>query len=272
VHTCRQPFGSVVALAAALLAACAASPPAPPSAAPATDVRQVLAPSGKLRVGLYAGSPTSIVRDGAGERGVGFELGREFARRLGVPFEPVVFPRNADVQDAVKGGRVDVTFTNATPARAKDMDFTQPFLEVEQGFLVPANSPIRGIAEVDRPGVRVGVSEGSSSEATLAKQFSAATIVRTSTLQAASAMLASGALAAFATNKAILNELSDSLPGSRILDGGFGREQFAAGIPKGREAGMPFARQFIDDAKSEGLVAGATRRAGVRGTTVPATP
>jgi polar amino acid transport system substrate-binding protein len=257
----------IVLVAAALLAACA-----PVAFAPDANVRQTLAPSGKLRVGLYTGSPTSIVRDGSGERGVGFELGRELARRLGIPFEPVVFPRNADVLDAVNGGRVDVTFTNATPARAKDMDFTQPFLEVEQGYLVPEGSTIRAIADVDRTGMRVGVSEGSSSEATLSKLLASAKVLRVPTLKAASEMLANGQLDAFATNKAILNELADSLPGSRILDGGFGREQFAAGIPKGREMGMPFARQFIADAKSEGLVAEAAKRAGLRGATVPAGP
>ena len=125
------------AIIAALLAGCASNAVNP-------EARQVLAPSGKLRVGLYPGSPTSIIRDAAtGEsKGVGFDLGKEMANRLGVPFEPVVFPKNAEVLAAVKSAKVDVVFTNATASRAKDMDFTPPFLDVEKGFLVPPGSKL----------------------------------------------------------------------------------------------------------------------------------
>ncbi len=92
----------------------------------AAAVRQALAPGGKLRVGVYPGSPTSMIRDRAsGEtKGLAYELGQEFARRLNIPFEPVEFTQIADVLDALKRGAVDFTVTNASPARAKDVDFT----------------------------------------------------------------------------------------------------------------------------------------------------
>src|SRR5258705_273792 len=74
----------------------------------ATDVepRLILAPSGVLRAGLYPGTPTSILPDaGSGEpRGVGYDLGKELARRLGVPYEPIVFAKNAEVLAARNGG------------------------------------------------------------------------------------------------------------------------------------------------------------------------
>jgi polar amino acid transport system substrate-binding protein len=62
---------------------------------PTPEARQALAPTGKLRVGLFRENPLSAVRDSAsGEmKGVGFDLGKEFARRMGVPFEPVVYPK-----------------------------------------------------------------------------------------------------------------------------------------------------------------------------------
>src|SRR6476660_9124176 len=77
------------------------------------DPRLILAPSGTWRAGLYQGTPTSILPDaGSGEpRGVGYDLGKELARRLGVPYEPVVFAKNAEVLAAVKTGEVDVAFT-----------------------------------------------------------------------------------------------------------------------------------------------------------------
>jgi len=82
-------------------------------------------------------------------------------------------------------------------------------------------------------------------------------------------MLAEGSLDAFATNKAILHELSDSVPGSRVLAGAYGRESFAIGIPKGREQALPWLGRFVDDAKARGQVTRAVERAGLRGTTPP---
>jgi polar amino acid transport system substrate-binding protein len=82
-------------------------------------------------------------------------------------------------------------------------------------------------------------------------------------------MLKSGELEGFATNKAILYELYDRLPGATVLDGAWGYEKFAAGIPKGREDGLPLLNQFLSEAQQNGQVANAVERAGVRGTVPP---
>jgi polar amino acid transport system substrate-binding protein len=263
-----------IALAAGLLTGCAGTPGQPAagtSLQASAEVRQALAPSGKLRVAVYVGSPTSYVPAAAGgePRGVGYELGRELARRLGVPFEPVVFPKNAESLESVKRGQTDITFTNATAERAREMDFSQPFLDVERGFLVPPGSPVRRQEELDRPGARIGASIGSTTQATLNAQFKNMQIVLAPTLKAAVDMLAAGKLDAFATNKAILYEMSDSLPGSRVLEGQWGFEHFGAGIPKGRPAGQPYVRRFIEEVKADGSVARAVQHAGVRGTVAP---
>lgn len=176
-----------------------------------------------------------------------------------------MFQKNAEVLAAGKSGAVDIVFTNATPARMKDFDFSPPVLQVEQGYLVPAGSTFRTTADVDRAGARIGVSEGSTSEATLSRELRAAVVVRTPSLKAAVDMLAAGKLEAFATNKATLFEMSDELPGSRVLAGRWGLESFAIGIPKGREAALPLVAGFVHNAKSEGLVARAIERAGLRG-------
>jgi len=129
---------------------------------------KVLAPTGKLRAALYPGTPTSILDVNEVEpRGVGFELGRALARRIGIPFEPRVFSKNAEVLEAIRTGDGDVAFTNASPARQREMNFGSSFLIIELGYLVPSGSKITNSAEVDNTGVRVGVTAGSTSEATL---------------------------------------------------------------------------------------------------------
>lgn len=250
---------------AIVLAGCASAPAVPEPAS-----RRALAPTGKLRVAVYPGSPTSMVKDASGEaRGVAWDLGRALAARLGVPFEPVVFPRTAEVIAGLKAGKADLTVTNATPARAKDLDFAAPLFAIEQGFLVPAGSKLARADDVDRPGIRVGVTAGSTTEGILARRTKRLTLVPAATLKDAAEMLQSGRIDAYATNKAILAELSDRLPGSRILEGRFGVEQLALGIPKGRDAAaLAFLRRFSEQARADGSVARAIERAGVRGTTL----
>ena len=52
-----------------------------PAVAVDLEPKQILAPSGKLRVGLYPGTPTSILESASeGPRGVGYDLGKELAR------------------------------------------------------------------------------------------------------------------------------------------------------------------------------------------------
>lgn len=260
-------FRWVLALAVpAWLAGCAMQSPAVDPAAVAA-----LAPTGKLRVAVYRGSPTSLVRDAAtGEtKGVALDLGRAMAAKLGVPFELAEFPNNAEALEAVKAARADFAFTNATPARAMDMDFSPPLLGVEQGYLAPAGSALANAGAVDRPGVRIGVSRASSSERELKGLLKAATLVPVGSLKEGQDLLAAGKLDAYATNKAILHEMSDGLAGSRILDGRYGLESFAIGVPKGREAGHLWLRAFVEGARADGTVKRATERAGLRGTSEP---
>jgi polar amino acid transport system substrate-binding protein len=254
-------FSAAVALTL-VLAGCASAPAT-------TDPQETraLAPTGSLRIGLYPGTPTSIITGAApGEaKGVAHDVARHFAGRLGIAFEPVVFPRNADVLAAGKSGRVDLVFTNATPARAKDMDFSPTVLEIELGYLVSRGSRLSGIADVDRAGVRVGVSQGSTSQSVLSRDLRNAVVVATPSLKEAAAMLSGGKLDAFATNKATLFQMSDGLPGSRVLDGRWGVERFAFGIPKGRESALPLLSRLVEEAKVQGVVTRAADRAGLRG-------
>src|SRR6185436_12491591 len=108
-------------------------------AAPTPEAKQALAPTGKLRVGLQLGSPHNVIRDAtSGEmKGVGFDLGTELARRLGMPFEPVLYPSVGVLLDGGKSGAWDVAFVGFSPARAREWDFTALHMQVEFGYLVP---------------------------------------------------------------------------------------------------------------------------------------
>jgi polar amino acid transport system substrate-binding protein len=244
------------------IVACAALTPVRGNCAD-VDAARILAPTGHLRAGLYPGTPTSILPDGTeNPRGVGYTIGKEMARRLDVDYEPVVFAKNAEVLEAVRSGAVDVAFTNASAARAKEMDFGPVYLEIELGYLVPDGSPLSDVGDVDASGRKIGVTAGSTSDATLGRELKNATLVRAPTLK-------DREIDAFATNKATLFEIAELVPGSRVLDGRWGEERHAIAIPKGRDAGLDFLRRFTAEIQASGLVNAAATRAGLKGAMVP---
>lgn len=246
-----------------LLAGCATVGPSSDAQA-----RETLAPTGQLRVGIYNGSPTSMVRDARTGQAVGvaLDLGRELAKQLQVPFLPVEFRRVAEIVEALKAGEIDFTFTNASEERARVVQFTEPLIDLELGYLVPADSPLDSIAQIDQAGWRIGVTRGSSSEGKLAKTYKHATLVPTASMKAATDMLASRQIDAFATNKAILSEMADSLPGARLLPGNWGLEHLAIAVPKGRDAAMPFLREFAARVRRDGTLQAIVEKSNLRGT------
>jgi len=257
----------IAAMLGLVFAACAGI-----GTAPTAEARQALAPTGKLRVALQLGSPHNVIRDSAsGEmKGVGYDLGKELARRIGVPFEPVMYPSVGALLDAGKSGSWDVAFVGFSPARAKEWDFAPLHMEVEFGYLVPAGSSIATMADVDRPGIRVAVQEKSQPDVFLSRTLKNAAPVRAPSLAGTLEMLKSGKADAIFSIKPSLFEASNQLPGSRVLDGRPGIDPHAMVMPKGRDGGLAYARQFIERAKAEGLVKAAIDRAGMRGAVVAA--
>ena len=235
------------------------------------EARQALAPTGTLRVALQLGNPLNAIQDSAsGEMtGVAFDLGQELARRIEVPFEPVLYPSVGALLDSGKSGAWDVAFVGFSPARAAEWDFTGLHLEVEFGYLVPAGSVIATMADADQPGIRIAVQENSGPDVFFSRTLEDAVMVRESSNPAALEALKSGRADVMGSIKPVLFEMSNQLPDSRVLNGRPGIDPHAMAMPQGRgDLGVAYALQFIEDAKSEGLVQAAIERAEVRGVVV----
>lgn len=253
---CRSSLFAVALVVSLALAGCAGV-----TASPTAEERQTLAPNGRLRVGVYPGSPTKrVIAD----------LGKALAERLGVAFELVELKTRAELVTALSAGRIDFTGTNpSSPARVAQMDCTSTVLDIELGYLVVPGSRVSTVSNVDSAGVRVGVTQGSTSQITLPAMLRNATVVPVLTQKLAGEMLIDRNIDAFATNKAILFEMFDGISGSHILDGKWGTEHWAVCIPKGREEGLIYLHKFTEMARADGLVKSAAERAGLRGAMIP---
>jgi polar amino acid transport system substrate-binding protein len=246
-----------------VLTSCAMAPQISPAA------RSELAPTGKLRVGINYGNFLLVTSGSAPEpRGPAPDLARELGRRLGVPVEFVLFDTAGKLADAVKTGAWDVAFLGAEPQRASEIAFTAAYLEIPATYLVPAGSPIRSVAEVDREGVRIAVTERAAYELFLSRTLKHARLVYAQGLDGSFQVFVAEKLDALAGLKPRLLTDVEKLPGARLLDGQFTAVQQAIGTPKGRAAAAGYLREFVEDVKASGFVAEAILRNAVRGVSV----
>jgi len=258
----RSMFGAgraaVLLLIGALLLSCATIPTIPPGA------RSELAPTGKLRAAINFGNPVLAQKDPAtGEpRGVSVDLARELGRRLGVPVELVTFDAAGKVFEALKTGAWDVAFLAIDPARAAEITFTAPYVVIEATYLVPSDSPLRTIEDVDRDGVRVAVGNKSAYDLYLTRTLKRAQLVRVPTSPAAIEVFLKDKLEAAAGVKQPLLQFAKTHPNVRVMDGRFMAIEQAMGTPKGREAGARYLRVFVEEMKASGFVARGLEKSG----------
>ena len=232
--------------------------------------RSELAPGGKLRVGLNYGNFLLVLKDGPGgePRGIAPDLGRELAKRVGVPLEFVRFDQAGKLADAVKDGKCDVGFLGAEPQRANEIAFTAAYLEIPVTFLVPAGSPIKTIADVDHDAVRIAVADRSAYDLFLSRNLKKAQLIRVQGIDASYELFVRDKLDVLAGLKPRLVSDAEKLPGSRILDGQITGVQQAVGTPKARAAAAEYLGSFVQDLKQTGLVSQIIAKHGVRGVVV----
>ena len=199
------------------------------------------------------------------------DLAAELARRAGTKLDLVKFENPARIIAAFRDGSLDVTFLGITAERAEAIDFGPVVFEIQTTYLVPANSTIENIAEIDRAGVRIAVPAKSAQEAHLTKTIAAATLlpVPAETPQRAIDMLKAGEADAFSHVAPMLAAVQDNLPGARLLPGSYFNVPIAIGVAKGRPGAVAdFARTFAEHAKHSGLLPQSIARHGVTGVTV----
>jgi polar amino acid transport system substrate-binding protein len=237
-------------------------------AAVSPEIVAQLAPTGVLRAGTNLSNFLLVTgKSASGDpEGVSPGMAKAVAERLGVPIRYVPFPKPGLLADAVDDNVWDIGLIGAEPQRAEKIAFTAAYCEIEATYLVPAGSKITAIDQVDRAGNRIAVTARAAYDLWLERNIKHATVLR----------VEGGALAKFKSEglevlaglrPGLLTDI-ESLPGARILDGQFTAVQQAIGTQRRNTAGAAFLRDFVEEAKSSGLVASLIKQHNVRGLSV----
>ncbi|NIK62353.1 transporter substrate-binding domain-containing protein [Kribbella shirazensis] len=225
-----------------------------------------LAPSGVLRVSINLGNPVLAQGTADAPAGVTVDIARELARRLEVPLELVCFDAARKSFEALTTGRADLCFLAIEPARAAEVAFTAPYVVIEGVYAVPRDSGLTTVAEVDAPGVRIGVKQGSAYDLYLTRTLQQATVVRGS--EGVDVFRAEGLEVAAGIRQPITRYVAEN-PDLRLIDERFMQIQQAVGTAKSKHPDtVAYLHDLIEDLKSSGFVAASLGASGQADATV----
>ena len=130
---------------------------------------------------------------------------------------------------------------------------------------MPKDSKLNSPADVDQPGIRVGVNVASAYDLFLTRSLKHATLVRSE--DGAETFLKEKLEAAGGVKQALQKFIAAN-PGVRLIGERFMEIRQAMGTAKGKTAGAAYLRGFIEEMKKNGFVADALKRSGQADATV----
>ncbi|MGA8114835.1 MAG: transporter substrate-binding domain-containing protein [Actinocatenispora sp.] len=230
-----------------------------------------LAPTGVLRASINLGNPVLAQGTPTEPAGITVDLAREVAARLDVPVEFVCFDAARKSYEAMTAGRADICFLAVDPAREAEVAFTAPYVVIEGVYVVPEGSELGTAADVDRPGVRVGVKRGSAYDLFLSRTLQHAEVVRGD--EGVDEFRAQG-LEAGAGIRQPVTAFVAAHPEYRLIEDRFMQIRQAVGTTVTRRPEtVRFLRDLVEELKSSGFVAESLRRSNQTGAAVaPAEP
>ena len=136
--------------------------------------------SGRLRVALNMGNPilTSSVSSLDLPAGLAVDLSHALSKRLGAEPVFIELPTAAACMRELTTGNADISFMAVDPARAEDVRFSSPYMEIAGAFAVRRNSTIQTNIDVDQHAQQVVVGVGSAYDLFLSRYLKNADLHR----------------------------------------------------------------------------------------------
>ena len=222
-----------------------------------SEVIKQIAPNGVLIAGIYLGNFLLVTgKDDQGNpEGVSPDLAHAIAKELNVKIQLMPFDTQGDLVGAVASGICGIGLVGSDPDRAQKITFAPAYVEIEATYLVPPDSSLNTIEDVDSSGVRIASFQKSAYDLWLVRNIKNASLVHADSLDASVELFFSEKLHALAGLKTGLIKESKRLPGSKVLDGQFMAVQQGVATAKENLQSIKFLSRFVQDAKQSGLIA-----------------
>lgn len=236
----------------------------------AQQVLKDLAPNGILQAAINFGNPVLAQPGADGEpHGVSVALAKSLAEELGVGLELRTYDAAGKVFAALEENAWTLAFLAIEPVRAAQISFSEPYVLIEGTYLVKAESPYSKIEDLDQPGLRLAVGNGAAYDLYLSRTLQHAELHRADTSAGAVDLFIDQGLDAAAGVRQPLEQIAAKNPNYRVMQGAFTAIRQAVAVPRGRDAGAAYVRDFVERRLAEGFVRGALLASGQTDVSAP---
>ena len=208
-----------------------------------------------LIVGMELAYPPFEMTDERGQPGgVSVDLATDLAKSLG---RPVVIQNTSfdGLIPALKTGKVDLVISSmtATAEREKSIDFSDPYLSTGLCLLLKKDSSAKGIADLDKRGVKVAVKKGTTGHLYAASRLKNAEILVLDKESAAVLEVTQGKADAFIYDQmSTYQNWRRNKTTTRAVLEPFQKESWAVGIRKGNDELKAGVNAFIKAYREKG--------------------
>jgi len=184
--------------------------------------------------------------------GFDIDLIHDIADQMGLEIKIVDLPFNVVL--AGGGGQFDLAIaaTTITPARAKKVDFSDPYFNAAQGLLVQQGSGIESVD--DLAGKIVGVQDGTTGETYAQDNTDAAEVRPFNQVDQAYNALEAGQVDAVIQDLPSVNAAAEQLDGLEVVQDFPTDEQYGIVIPKGNTDLLDAVNSALQKVKDDGTL------------------
>ena len=139
-----------------------------------------------------------------------------------------------------------------TEERKKIVDFSTPYFNAGQAILVPNNSKIKNVYDLNKSGITVLAVKGTTAVANIKKFAPKANVSEYDDYGQAFSALKAGQGQALTTDNGILAGIADENPGFKIVGGTFTSEPYGIAVRKGDTQLRNKIDQALEELKADG--------------------
>lgn len=233
-----------------------------------------IAPTGVLRAAINLSNNLLVTgtTDSGEPDGVSPDMARAIAKELGVPCQLITYDGPGPLADAATKDVWDIGNIANEPARAKVIAFSPAYTEIQANYLLPENSPLETLEQVDQPGIRIVTKARAAYDLWLTDHIQHAELVRAEPGQDAFTLFAEGGYDALASLKPLLMQKQSQIPGSKILEQPFTAIKQSIGCQQGKPLALAFITEFVNRSIENGFVQSLIEKHGVVGRLSVANP
>jgi polar amino acid transport system substrate-binding protein len=208
-----------------------------------------------LTVGMELAYPPFEMTDTKGQpNGVSVDLANALGAALGMKVQIQNMSFDGLIP-SLKTGKIDVIISSmtATPERAQSIDFSDPYLQTGLCLLVRRESPVQGIADLDKNGMTVAVKKGTTGHSFAVKQLKHARVLVLDKEAAAVLEVVQGKADAFIYDQmSTYSNWQRNQQTTRAILKPFQQESWAIGIRKGNDPLKARINAFLKEYRAAG--------------------